>query len=50
VKERDWTWIIKYNEDRYRKFEGLALNSPDSKVPDMYDYSLPSVYLKKPES
>ena len=39
---------MKYNEELYREFNVLALNSIHHKVPYMYEDSLPSVYLTKP--
>jgi hypothetical protein len=52
-RERDrqresWMWIIKRNEEFYRNFKCLALNSRHHKVPDMSEDSLQSVYLTKP--
>jgi len=42
--------IIKYNEEIYTNFKGLALNSRHHKVQEMYEDSLQSEYLRKPES
>jgi len=42
-RERERDVVIKYNEEFYRKFKGLALNSTHHKLPDMYEDSLPSV-------
>jgi hypothetical protein len=39
--------LTHYNEELYRNFKGLALNSRHCKVPDTYEDSLPSVYLTK---
>jgi len=42
--------VLKYNEEFYREFNVVALNSRHHKVPYMYEDSLPSVYLTKTQS
>jgi len=42
-RERERDVVMKYNEEFYRKFKGLALTSTHHKLPDMYEDFLLSV-------